>query len=97
MAEAYLAQRQRLEYPWLDEAAQAGSQAGAAAASQPAMTAGGPMPVLLEIGAEELPAGDLDAALEQLRKRVPALLDELRLEHGAMRCPGHAAPPGGLC
>ena len=42
VAEAYVDQRQRLEYPWLDEAAQAGSQVAAAAASQPAMTASGP-------------------------------------------------------
>ncbi|HEX7975872.1 MAG TPA: glycine--tRNA ligase subunit beta, partial [Anaerolineales bacterium] len=40
-----------------------------------------PAPFLLEIGTEELPAGDLDSALEQLRLRLPALLGELRLEH----------------
>ncbi len=39
---------------------------------------------LLEIGTEELPPADLDDALEQLRKRVPALLDEARLAHGAI-------------
>ena len=40
------------------------------------------MDFLLEIGTEELPVFDLDAALTQLRERVPALLEDLRLEHG---------------
>jgi glycyl-tRNA synthetase len=32
--------------------------------------------------------GDLSTALNQLRQRVPALLDELRLEHGALQVMG---------
>jgi glycyl-tRNA synthetase len=47
-----------------------------------------PSPFLLEIGTEELPAGDLNAALDQLRQRVPAWLDELRLEHGMVQVSG---------
>jgi len=43
---------------------------------------------LLEIGTEELPARDLTDALDQLRERVPALLDELRLSHGAVHVEG---------
>ena len=43
---------------------------------------------LLEIGVEELPSADLDSALAQLRERVPALLDELRLAHGEVRIYG---------
>lgn len=39
-------------------------------------------PVLLEIGVEELPAADVDVALEQLKANATALFDELRLEHG---------------
>ncbi|MGE5462935.1 MAG: glycine--tRNA ligase subunit beta, partial [Syntrophothermus sp.] len=39
---------------------------------------------------EELPAGDVDVAREQLLKRVPVLLDELRLGHGMVRV--HATP-----
>jgi glycyl-tRNA synthetase len=42
----------------------------------------------LEIGTEELPAADLDSALGQLRERVPSLLKELSLEHGAIRAYG---------
>jgi glycyl-tRNA synthetase len=42
-------------------------------------------PFLLEIGTEELPAADLDSAVEQLRIRFPAFLAELRLSHGALQ------------
>ena len=45
-------------------------------------------PFLLEIGTEELPPADLESALAQLRQSVPALLDELRLEHGEIRILG---------
>jgi glycyl-tRNA synthetase len=88
VAEAYLEQRQHLEFPWLEER-QMGEKASSErdSASQfvyPLV----PSPFLLEIGTEELPAGDLNAALEQLRQRVPALLAELRLEHGEVRVSG---------
>ncbi|HZD57248.1 MAG TPA: glycine--tRNA ligase subunit beta, partial [Anaerolineales bacterium] len=53
------------------------------ATAQPSeIYAASPEPFLLEIGTEELPAGDLGAALGQLRARVPELLGELRLDHG---------------
>ena len=39
---------------------------------------------LLEIGAEELPAADLQSAIEQLKGVVPKLLADLRLTHGAI-------------
>jgi len=44
-----------------------------------------PLPFLLEIGTEELPYGDVEDELAQLRERVPAWLEELRLEHGPVR------------
>ena len=43
---------------------------------------------LLEIGTEELPVGDLDSALEQLREKVPAFLEELRLAFESFRVEG---------
>ncbi len=79
VAEAYLEQRQRMEFPWLKEAA-AGKAAAAAAVSVPTLKAPGEF--LFEIGTEELATGDLQSALAQLNERVPAWLDELRLEHG---------------
>jgi glycyl-tRNA synthetase len=96
VAQAYLDQRQRLEYPWLDESGiQAGLKAQEQSRAGMSETRGSSetyptsaQPFLLEIGTEELPAGDLDAALGQLRTRVPELLDELRLEHGNVRITG---------
>ena len=90
VAEAYIEQRQRLEFPWLND--------HQAASTRPAVAARGggparqvfpsPQPFLLEIGTEELPVGDLASAVEQLRERLPALLKELRLEHEAVRVAG---------
>ncbi len=86
VAEAYMAQRQRLEYPLLKEEA---GQAAGHAASSPAQRATAEVPppqaaapFLLEVGTEELPAADLDSALAQLRELTPKLLDEARLAHG---------------
>ncbi|OGO72067.1 MAG: glycine--tRNA ligase subunit alpha, partial [Chloroflexi bacterium RBG_19FT_COMBO_56_12] len=88
-AEAYLAQRQRLEYPFLDKFPENGISGTAPSQPEPTQVAlPGPADLLLEIGTEELPAGDLDNALEQLRQRVPAMLEDLRLEHGEVRVLG---------
>jgi len=81
VAEAYLAQRKELEYPLLKESQvkQVKSQAVRTATFEPK-----PNDFLLEIGVEELPAGDVDAALAQLRERAPSFLDGLGLEHGVV-------------
>ncbi len=90
VAEAYVDQRQRLEYPWLEE-----KQGEASSASKPspivdgtAATVETPSTFLLEIGVEELPAGDLDSALAQLRQLVPARLSEARLAYDDLRVLG---------
>jgi glycyl-tRNA synthetase len=80
VAETYLAQRQHMEYPWLDEAA-VGTQSSKASLS-PSVAEDSPFAdLLLEIGTEELPAGDLDSAIEQIQEHLPALLDDLHLAH----------------
>ncbi len=80
ISEAYVEQRQNLEYPWLAESGKVPA-AARPAAEKPNLTAG-PSDFLLEIGTEELPAADLQSALDQLTARVPEMLDELRLPHG---------------
>lgn len=85
-AEAYVEQRRGLEFPWLDETAAASNKVVKKAAKTVLPT--GPAPFLLEIGTEELPAADLQSALEQLTERVPALLEELRLAHGEINILG---------
>ncbi len=92
VALAYVDQRQRLEYPWLDDSDET-SQGSGTTSSQVAF--GGrawvpttPQPFLLEIGTEELPASDLQDALEQLRDHLPALFSNLRLSHGDIQVLG---------
>jgi glycyl-tRNA synthetase len=85
VAVAYLEQRQRLEYPFLKDTGEEGvkgKREGGKLSLSPIPYALVPSPLLLEIGVEELPASDLDAALEQLNSLLPALLDDLRLTHG---------------
>ncbi|MGH2537908.1 MAG: glycine--tRNA ligase subunit beta, partial [Candidatus Promineifilaceae bacterium] len=48
----------------------------------------GPQILALEIGSEELPAGDLASAVRQLRAAVPALLDALRLAYESVEVEG---------
>lgn len=93
VAEAYLEQRQRLEYPLIKENGATGEQDSSPEPSGRKATAARnvlstPAPLLFEIGVEELPASDLDAAVEQLRQRLPAMLDELRLGYGGLRVQG---------
>jgi glycyl-tRNA synthetase len=42
-------------------------------------------PFVLEIGTEEMPAGDVMDAIDHLEKAVPALLDELRLDYKGLQ------------
>ncbi len=86
VAEAYIEQRKRLEYPWLKEESVEGGAAFAPETPIPYPLT--PAPFLFEIGTEELPAGDLDAALQQLSERVPQMLDQLRLKYDAIKVLG---------
>jgi glycyl-tRNA synthetase len=84
VAEAYLEQRKALEYPLLknDEGgmrnAKSKPSANSAFINQHSA-------FVLEVGVEELPAEDVDSAHAQLLERMPALLNELHLEHGDIR------------
>ncbi|MFZ5809471.1 MAG: glycine--tRNA ligase subunit beta [Chloroflexota bacterium] len=86
VAEAYVEQRRQLEFPWLNavKKEQTALQQPAAGLSAPQS----PADFLLEIGTEELPVADLNAALEQLRARLPEWLDELRLSYRSVRVMG---------
>ncbi len=88
VAEAYIEQRQHLEFPWL-EASETPMEIGVMKVDLSSISIpDSPENFLLEIGTEELPVGDLETALEQLWERVPAVLDELRLEHGLVQILG---------
>ncbi len=86
VSQLFLEQRQRLEYPLLDESVavtvpQAPSAKGMIFPDEPRA-------FVLEIGAEELPPGDTVAAISQLEAAVPRLLDDLRLDHGPIHIYG---------
>jgi glycyl-tRNA synthetase len=90
VAVAYLEQRKELEYPLLKD--DGGRQKDESKFTvftpilHPFDTAQGkPSSFILEIGTEELPYGDVEDQLRQIRERVPAWLDELRLDHGPVR------------
>jgi glycyl-tRNA synthetase len=90
VALAYLEQRKELEYPLLkDEGGRQKDESKFTVFTpilHPFDTAQGkPSSFILEIGTEELPYGDVEDQLTQLRERVPAWLDGLRLEHGPVR------------
>ena len=77
ISEQYVAQRMRLEYPFMD-VWHAEETAPEELIIQLAQTEH-PQTFLLEIGSEELPVGDLTSAIKQLKVLVPELLDSLRL------------------
>jgi glycyl-tRNA synthetase len=88
---AYVAQRQQLEYPFADnprwavaETAETGPTTDAAAVAQ----IGDAARFVLEIGGEELPAGDLTSAIGQLRTLATELLADLRLSYDALTVEG---------
>ena len=78
VAAAYIEQRQQAEFPWLDDSAKASPVVSSMISGMAPEQAAD---FLFEIGTEELPTGDLDDALHQLRGAVPAMVDDLRLAH----------------
>jgi glycyl-tRNA synthetase len=86
VAETWLEQRKEQEYPLLKGGQGSGIQVIRQKPDCPLPNSPGDF--LLEIGVEELPASDLDSAIEQLKVNVPRLLDDLHLEHGTVRVSG---------
>jgi glycyl-tRNA synthetase len=90
-AEAYIAQREALGFPWLENLSGKNAKA---AKENPQLSfpedklIDQPSDFLLEIGTEELPASDLQSALSQLEQLVPAMLTDLRLSHGGIKVLG---------
>lgn len=88
VAEAYLRQREALGYPFAHRQATriAIAPRPQAPAEMPIVTS--PADFVFEIGTEELPAADLESALQQLEELVPRFLDEARLAHGPIAIEG---------
>jgi glycyl-tRNA synthetase len=83
----YLKQRKAAGYPWITK-----SPSYTPLHPLPAGETGKPpkgaAPLLVEIGTEELPAGDLQSALGQIESRIEPMLQDTRLSHGAIRIMG---------
>lgn len=90
-AEAYIAQREALGYPWLEKGISLNSEGANAETAESQMQ----LPTqtipeqaadfLLEIGTEELPAADVESAISQLSQLAAAMLDDLHLSFSDMK------------
>ena len=89
IAAEYMSNRAQLGYPLMKMAERWRGAVAHVPADMPAAPTQ-PADFLLEIGVEELPAQDVDAALSQARAAAPALFDELRLDHAGLEV--HATP-----
>lgn len=89
IAGLWLQRRAEQGFPLGDAAREQEERRGAVGeARAPSSAPSAPAPFLLEIGCEELPPEDLRAALQQLERNVARLLEELRLDHGALQVSG---------
>ncbi len=82
VAQAFAAQREEKGHPIKNHLWDAPPVPALSAMPEPPTA---PADFLLEIGVEELPAGDVDGALSQLQQSAGRLLDELRLSHDEIR------------
>lgn len=78
VAEAYLAQRKEMGFPWLEESPVTTASAKLEDANS---TQNATEDFLFELGTEEIPVGELRPALDQLQKAFEKLLDEQRLSY----------------
>jgi glycyl-tRNA synthetase len=85
VTDAYIERREALGFPWR-------GRWGIETVSTPAVVSGKApgkaTDFVLEIGTEELPAHDLDDAMEQLRMLAEQLFEQSRLEHGPVKVLG---------
>ncbi len=84
VAEAYYAQREALGFPWLKQVEAEQPEV----ANQPQAELTGTADLLFEIGTEELPASELDRALEQLQVGFETWLAEVRLAYDQLQVKG---------
>ncbi len=94
VSEAYVKQREAMGFPLLKRPSVVAAQRRSEGIAQVVEGLDAKTPrcldAVLEIGTEELPAGDLDSAIAQLENRISKLLAETRLEHGEIRVTGTA-------
>jgi glycyl-tRNA synthetase len=87
VARLYVEQREEMGHPFL-KLPVPGAKTQAIREVQAPVPVHEPATLLLEIGTEELPVGDLALALDQLEKAVPAVLDDARLSYESVQVVG---------
>ena len=90
ISELYVEQRQREEYPWLENGE--GGQAGEGQINRTADAApvhvSEPQSLLIELGSEELPAGDVPVGIHQMELRLRERLEQARLTYAGISVSG---------
>ncbi|MCK5646388.1 MAG: glycine--tRNA ligase subunit beta [Anaerolineales bacterium] len=87
IAREYFQQRQAAEFPWMEKTP-VYDVTYPQAEMEKVKHLSEPAPLLVEIGTEELPSGDLTTAVEQLKRDIGPLLEDSRLEHGDIQVMG---------
>ena len=93
VSELYVKQRERAEFPWLEDGKQdirPTTPNPVSLIPNPGVPLGPLLPTsfLLEIGSEELPSADVVSGIEQVQTTVTKLLAEQRLTYGTLRVTG---------
>ncbi len=90
VAALYVADRERQEYPFLPDPADAAAAQAVATREPVAVKAedGGTAALMVEVGMEELPAQEVAHGLHQLQELVPRQLAAHRLPHGRVTVSG---------
>ncbi|MBI9042991.1 MAG: glycine--tRNA ligase subunit beta [Anaerolineaceae bacterium] len=88
VADTYLAQREEIGFPWLEKDISVVGRKEFAEAVKDKARQTEAADLVFEIGTEELPAGDMQAALHQIEEKLPKLLEGLHLEHGSWQVLG---------
>jgi glycyl-tRNA synthetase len=94
VAELYVKQRERAEYPWLQDGRDTGNgMQGSATTTDPKSKiqnpeSASPTSFLLELGSEELPPADVVGGIEQIQSNLARLLGEYRLRYADLRVTG---------
>lgn len=88
ISKLYLEQRMRLEYPFMENEVWEVRDIVAPEEPIEVREADRALTFVLEIGSEELPAGDVESAVRQLRTTAPELLKNLRLTYERLEVHG---------
>ncbi len=90
ISELYVEQRQHEEYPWLADGEESPESQGKSVPGHDlaAVQLSEPQSLLIELGSEELPAGDVPVGIQQIELRLRDLLEQARLTCGDLTVSG---------